>query len=140
MLEQISVFAENRKGRLASIIKMLKDNGIDMRGLTISDTTEFGIARMIVSEPEKALKVFTENNLVANLSKVIAFSINDTPGALYDVISKLTESGINIEYCYSLMGKRQDIADIVIKTDETERAETVLRENGVKLISAKDVV
>lgn len=140
MLDQISVFAENRKGRLASIIKILKENGIDMRGLTISDTTEFGIARMIVNDSAAALKLFRENDLVASSSPVIAFSISDKPGALYDVISILTANDINIEYCYSLMGKHESQAEIVIKTDETERAEKLLRENGVKLISEKDVI
>lgn len=134
MIDQIAIFAENRQGRLCSMMKLMKDNGINMRALNISDTTEFGIVRMIVDKPDKALEIFKENNYIASSAKVIAFAINDEVGAFYDVIKLLSEQNINLEYCYSLMGDTEKTAEIVIKTDETERAQKILEANGIRLI------
>lgn len=140
MLDQISVFVENKKGRLAAIMKLINDNGIDIRALTIADTTDFGIVRMIVSSAEEALKIFRENNCIASAAKVTAFTINDRAGAMYEVVRLLEEQDINIEYCYSLMGKKENMADIVIKTNQTEKAEQILTENGIALISTEDIL
>ena len=140
MLDQISVFAENKKGRLAAIMKLINDNGIDIRALTIADTTDFGIVRMIVSSAEEALKIFRENNCIASAAKVTAFTINDRAGAMYEVVRLLEEQDINIEYCYSLMGKKENMADIVIKTNQTEKAEQILTANGIALISTEDIL
>lgn len=140
MLDQISVFVENKKGRLAAIMKLINDNGIDIRALTIADTTDFGIVRMIVSSAEEALKIFRENNCIASAAKVTAFTINDRAGAMYQVVRLLEEQDINIEYCYSLMGKKENMADIVIKTNQTEKAEQILTENGIALISTEDIL
>ena len=140
MLYQISVFVENKKGRLAAIMKLINDNGIDIRALTIADTTDFGIVRMIVSSAEEALKIFRENNCIASAAKVTAFTINDRAGAMYQVVRLLEEQDINIEYCYSLMGKKENMADIVIKTNQTEKAEQILTENGIALISTEDIL
>lgn len=140
MLDQISVFVENKKGRLAAIMKLINDNGIDIRALTIADTTDFGIVRMIVSSAEEALKIFRENNCIASVAKVTAFTINDRAGAMYEVVRLLEEQDINIEYCYSLMGKKENMADIVIKTNQTEKAEQILTANGIALISTADIL
>lgn len=140
MLNQISVFAENKKGRLAAIMKLINDSGIDVRSLTIADTTDFGIVRMIVSDADHALKVFRDNNCIASVAKVLAFTINDKAGAMYDVVKLLDDNDVNIEYCYSLMGKRENMADIVIKTNETEKAEKILRDNSIELISTEDIL
>ena len=140
MLDQISVFVENKKGRLAAIMKLINDNGIDIRALTIADTTDFGIVRMIVSSAEEALKIFRENNCIASAAKVTAFTINDRAGAMYEVVRLLEEQDINIEYCYSLMGKKENMADIVIKTNQTEKAEQILTANGIVLISTEDIL
>ncbi len=140
MLNQISVFAENKKGRLAAIMKLINDSGIDVRSLTIADTTDFGIVRMIVSDADHALKVFRDNNCIASVAKVLAFTINDKAGAMYDVVKLLDDNDVNIEYCYSLMGKRENMADIVIKTNETEKAEKILRDNNIELISTEDIL
>ena len=140
MLDQISVFVENKKGRLAAIMKLINDNGIDIRALTIADTTDFGIVRMIVSSAEEALKIFRENNCIASAAKVTAFTINDRAGAMYEVVRLLEEQDINIEYCYSLMGKKENMADIVIKTNQTEKAEQILTANGIALISTADIL
>lgn len=140
MLDQISVFVENKKGRLAAIMKLINDNGIDIRALTIADTTDFGIVRMIVSSAEEALKIFRENNCIASVAKVTAFTISDRAGAMYEVVRLLEEQDINIEYCYSLMGKKENMADIVIKTNQTEKAEQILTANGIALISTEDIL
>lgn len=140
MLEQISVFAENKKGRLAAIMKLINDSGIDVRALTIADTTDFGIVRMIVSNSESALKIFRENDCIASVAKVIGFTIKDEVGSMYDVVRLFDDKGINIEYCYSLMGKKENMADIVIKTNDNEAAEKLLSESGIDLISTADII
>ncbi len=140
MLEQISVFAENKKGRLAAIMKLINDSGIDVRALTIADTTDFGIVRMIVSNSESALRIFRENDCIASVAKVIGFTIKDEVGSMYDVVRLFDDKGINIEYCYSLMGKKENMADIVIKTNDNEGAEKILLESGISLISTADIV
>ena len=140
MLEQISVFAENKKGRLAAIMKLINDSGIDVRALTIADTTDFGIVRMIVSNSESALRIFRENDCIASVAKVIGFTIKDEVGSMYDVVRLFDDKGINIEYCYSLMGKKENMADIVIKTNDNEGAEKLLLESGINLISTADIV
>ena len=140
MLDQISIFVENKPGRLAAIVDVLHSGEIDIRAFTIADTTDFGIVRVIVNDTEKALKSLKEGGFTAKLTKVIGFTIDDRPGAMYDVISALQAAERNIEYSYSLMGKRENQADIAIRVGDNEKTEQVLREKGFHLIDTKDVL
>lgn len=140
MLEQISVFIENKAGRLAYVMDILHKNNIDIRALTIADTTDFGIVRIIVSETQKALDALKAEKCIANVTKVIGFTIPDFSGALYEVINTFDEHDINIDYSYSLMGKKEGQADIVIRVEEYDKALAVLREKGITLISVADIV
>ena len=105
-IKQISVFMENRPGRLAEITKVLSDNDIDVRAINIADTTDYGILRMIVNDEVKAEKVLRENNMTASVTDVIAISIPDTVGAFSTVINLLKDKGISIEYIYSFIGEK----------------------------------
>lgn len=134
MLKQVSVFAENKKGRLAALMEIISGSKIDIRGLTIADTTDFGIVRMIVDDAESAVAILKENGCIASVADVLAFTISDVSGALNSVISLLGKNDISIEYCYSLMGNKEKTADIIIKTDEPAKAEKVLSENGIALL------
>lgn len=140
MLEQISVFIENKAGRLAYVMDILHKNNIDIRALTIADTTDFGIVRIIVSETQKALDALKAEKCIANVTNVIGFTIPDFSGALYEVINTFDEHDINIDYSYSLMGKKEGQADIVIRVEEYDKALAVLREKGITLISVADIV
>lgn len=138
-VKQISVFMENRPGRLAAITKVLKDNNIDIRAINIADTTDFGILRMIVNDPEKAEKVLRANDMTANAADVIAISIEDNIGAFSDVITILKNKDISIDYIYSFIGEKSSKAVIIIKTNDLENSVAALSESGVRVLSAKDV-
>ncbi len=139
MLEQISVFIENKKGRLASVMEILNNNKIDIRALTIADTTDFGIIRIVVKDAKTTLSILKENDCTATVTKVIGFTISDASGSLYEVIGAFEEAGINVEYCYSLMCKRVGEADIVVRVDDKDKAVEVLEKMNIKLLSADDI-
>ena len=130
-IDQISVFVENKKGRLAGIMEVLNKAGIDIRAMTIADTADFGILRMIVDDTDKALEALKDDGCTAAVTKVIAFTIPDVSGALYNVMGKINACGINVEYMYSVMG--------VIRVEDVEKASKVLIDNGVTLIEKKDL-
>ena len=129
-VKQISVFMENRPGRLAEITKILSENSVDIRAINIADTTDFGILRMIVDDEENAEKVLRGNNMTANISDVGAFS---------NVIELLKDKNISIEYIYSFIGEKSSKAVIVLKTSDLDLSINVLRENGVNVLSKEDV-
>ena len=139
MLEQISVFIENKTGRLASVMGILKENNIDLRAITIADTTDFGIIRIVVKDAAGALSILKENGCTATKTKVLGFTVPDYSGALFDVIAAFEEAGINVEYCYSLMCKREGQADIVVRVDNNDKATEVLTSKGIKLLEANDI-
>ncbi len=138
-VKQISVFMENRPGRLAEITKILSENSVDIRAINIADTTDFGILRMIVDDEEKAEKVLRGNNMTANISDVIAISISDSVGAFSNVIELLKDKNISIEYIYSFIGEKSSKAVIVLKKSDLDLSINVLRENGVNVLSKEDV-
>ncbi len=138
-VKQISVFMENRSGRIAAITKILKDNNIDIRAINISDTTDFGILRMIVNDPVKAEQVLRANDMTANVADVIAVSIEDNIGTFGDVITLLKDKDISIDYIYSFIGEKSNKAVIVIKTNDLDGSVEALKEGGVKILSAKEV-
>ena len=139
MLNQISVFVENKTGRLASVMKVLTDNNTDIRAMTIADTTDFGIVRLVVKDAESALKLLKENGCTANLTQVVAFSVPDQPGGMYSVIDAFESAGINIEYCYSLVTNKEGRASVAVRVDDNAKAIEVLEAKGIPQISAEDL-
>ena len=139
MLNQISVFVENKTGRLASVMKVLTDNSIDIRAMTIADTTDFGIVRLVVKDADAALKLLKENGFTANVTQVAAFSVPDQPGGMYSVIDAFECAGINIEYCYSLVTNKQGRASVAVRVDDNDKAVKVLDEKGIPQISEEDL-
>ncbi len=138
-IKQISVFMENRPGRLAEITKLLSENNIDMRAVNIADTTDFGILRMIVDEPEKAAETLRNNEMIASVADVIAVSIPDKIGSFHQVIGLLGDNDISVEYIYSFIGEKSDKAGIIIKTDNTEKTVEVLQNGGIPILSLDDL-
>lgn len=139
MLNQISVFVENKTGRLASVMKILTDNNIDIRAMTIADTTDFGIVRFVVKNYEQALKILKDNDCTANATQVVAFSVPDQPGGMYSVIDAFENAGINIEYCYSLVTNKEGRASVAVRVDDNDKAIEVLNTKGIGLISVDDI-
>ncbi len=138
-VEQISVFVENKTGRLADVMDLLGMENIDIKALTVADTADFGIIRLIVNDPEKALSLLKENSFTANITEVLAFSVSDKPGALYSAMDLLKKSGVNIKYLYAVTGKSAGNADFVIRVSDNEAAAQVLRNGGITLINKSEI-
>ena len=138
-VKQISVFIENTPGRLAHFTKLLGDHGIDLVSLSVADTTHFGILRGIVADYEAAVKLISENGYTVKLTDVLAVSVPDQPGGLGQVLEKLAEKDIVVEYLYSFVRNAKDHALIIFRVDKLPEAEKVLLDAGVKLLSQEDV-
>lgn len=138
LIKQISVFLENKSGRLAEVAKILGDNNIDLIAITISDTTDFGILRFIANKPEQAKKVLKDNGLTVNLTNVIAISVADKPGGLAVALDVLADQSIGIEYMYAV-GKDTNGAVVILKVDNTEKAINTLQDNNIKVILSKKI-
>lgn len=138
-IKQISVFMENRPGRLAEITRILAKNGINMRAINIADTTDFGILRMIVNDPQKAEKVLRENDMTASITDVIAISIDDKIGSFSDVMSILEDGNISVEYIYSFIGEKSAKAGIVVRTNNCEETLKLFENSGVSILSPSDL-
>ena len=139
MVKQISVFVENKKGRLAKITDVLARAGIDLIALSIADTANFGIMRCIVSDTDKAIALLRENGLTANVTNVIATEVADRPGGLAGVLKILDEAGIGIEYLYSSVRTPNRNAVIIFRVEDISAAEQALENNSIKLLDEKEI-
>ncbi len=135
LIKQISVFVENRKGRLYSLAKTLSDQSIDLKALSISDTAEFGILRCIVNDPQKALQIVKEAGFTASMTEVLGIEVDDQPGGLTSVLKILQDNEIGIEYLYSFVGTSSDNAIIIFHVNETEKAFEKLKDSGLKMLT-----
>ncbi len=138
-VQQISVFIENTPGRLAAFTRLLGDNHIDLVALSIADTTSFGILRGIVADYERARRLIAEAGYTVCLTDVLAVTVPDKPGGLADVLALLNESGIGIEYLYSFVRNAGERALIIFRVEEIARAERLLEDHGVHLLSQEEV-
>jgi hypothetical protein len=138
-VKQISVFIENTPGRLAGFTKVLKDAGIDLVSLSIADTTNFGILRGIVADPERAREVLAEHGYTVKVTNVLAVCVPDQPGGLAGILEMLAEKNIALEYLYSFVRKAGDHALIIVRVDQPAEAVQVLTAAGVRLLSQDEV-
>lgn len=138
-IKQVSIFVENKSGRIADIISVLGDNGIDISALSIADTTDFGIVRLIASDPEKAERVLREYGAIVKITEVIAVGVSDTPGGLARALNVLKESNIEIDYIYAFVGKSDKGALVVMKVNDPQEALKCFEKNNIVTISAEDV-
>ncbi|MBT3318830.1 MAG: ACT domain-containing protein [Clostridia bacterium] len=139
MIKQLSVFIENKKGRLAKITGVLADAGIDLIALSIADTTNFGIMRGIVKDPDKAVNILKENGFTASLAEVFVVEVPDEPGGLSNVLQLLDEADVSIEYLYSFVFAQNENALILFRVEDIDGAVAKLKQNGVKLLTADDI-
>jgi hypothetical protein len=138
-LKQISIFLENRKGRLWKALNILSNAEINIRALSIADTSEFGILRMIIPEPELARKILEEANFVVKVNDVIAVSVSDEPGGLESILAALNKSDINVEYLYAFVEKKGKNAIVVIRTEDIDAGIDALENSGITVLSSKEV-
>lgn len=139
MVKQISIFLENKAGRLASVTKVLGEQRINIRALSIADTSDFGILRLIVNEPEKAYGVLKRAGFTVSETEVIAVEVPDTPGGLARVLDVMGEASINIEYLYAFIGKATDDALVIFKVEDPDRAVQVFQAYGIGVLDSSQV-
>ena len=128
-VEQISIFIENKSGRLAEITRILEEAGINIRALSLADTSDFGILRLIVNDVEKAKSVLKEKNFTVNKTEVIAVEVPDRPGGLSTILQCLDRNDLNVEYMYAFVERCGGNAVIIFRFDDTDKAITVLTDN-----------
>lgn len=139
-MTQISVFLENTKGRLYDVCSLLGRNGINMRAVTIAESPEFGILRMVVDKPEEAMRVLKADGFVANLTDIVTVEVPDRPGGLVNVLKVLAEHEINVEYMYGFLEKCSDNALMVLRFDDPDKAIRALTENDVRVVRKNEIV
>ena len=137
-IQQISVFVENKQGKLVETIKKMADNGINIRAMSIADTKDFGILRMITSDNAKTKEVLSDNTVV-NTTEVIAVKMADTPGALYKVMDILSSAGVNIEYLYAFTASDALGAYVVFRVDDVPHAQKLMDDNGLQSLQENDL-
>ena len=138
-VKQISVFLENKKGRLWEAMDVLAKAKINIRALSIADTSDFGILRLIVPDPEKAKKVLAKSNFAVRENDVIAVEVPDRPGGLAGVLKILTDADINVEYMYAFVEKSGKKAVVVLRTDSISNGKKALKKAGVAVLPANKV-
>ncbi len=138
-LKQLSVFVENKKGRLEEITGILAKEQIHIRAVSIADTTDYGILRLIVNKPDEAMTALKENGVTVSLTSVIAIAIEDTPGALYNAIKLLSENNINVDYMYAFLNPTDNAACVILRVEDNEKASEVLKNGGIRLMELDEV-
>jgi hypothetical protein len=138
-LEQLSIFLENRSGRLAEITGVLTRAGINIRALAMADTADFGILRLIVNETGRAVQVLRESGFTVATSEMIALEVPDRPGGLWEILKVLEAARINVEYMYAFVRKSAENAIVIFRFDEPDRAGAVLREAGVRVLTGEEL-
>jgi hypothetical protein len=139
MVKQISVFLENKAGRLAEVTRILGEKNINIRALSVADTTDFGILRLIVNDPERAIKVLKEAEFTASFMDVLAIGIVDKAGSLSKALNALQANSIVIEYMYAFSGKSDDKPLVILKVSDINKAVDILTAQGVAVIEAEEV-
>jgi hypothetical protein len=138
-IQQISVFLENKPGRLAHVAQVLKDNKINIRALTIADTSDFGILRMIVNKPDQGFDVLKKAGFTVKVNTVIAVEIDDREGVFFDIMNLCDKSGLNVEYTYSFVEQHSNKAILFLRFDDCDKAIEVFRKNGYTLLKNEEV-
>lgn len=138
-VKQLSIFVENRSGRMAEITRKIADAGIDIRALSIADTTDFGILRLIVDRPEAAEAALRGKGLTVSLTDVIAVQIVDKPGGFADAIQVLTQADIDVEYMYAFVCRREGMACIILRVENNDKAIEVFQKNGIGMLTQKEI-
>lgn len=139
MVKQISAFLENKPGRTHYATKILADANINMRALSVADASDFGVLRLIVDKPEEAVKAFSDNNITAKISEVLAVEVPDVPGGMAQVLGKIEDLGIDLLYLYAFLGKKTDDAIIIFNVDDVVGSAKKLEENGIKLVKGNEL-
>jgi hypothetical protein len=132
--KQVSIFLENKKGRLAEVTKLLTDEGINIRALSLADMPDLGVLRLIVNDRGRCVRALKAHDFVVQETDVVAVEIEDAPGGLHRIVDVFDRENINIEYMYSFFRRNVDTAIVVFKIDDAARAVETLKRNGIAIL------
>ena len=138
-IKQLTVFIQNKKGTVVSVTEILAKNNINLRALSIAETQDFGILRLIVNDEAEAEKVLKENGYLIKVIDVVGVKIGDEPGKLTAALDVLDKANINVEYLYAFMARTEKHAYVVLRVEDNNEAESVLASAGFKMISEADI-
>ncbi len=138
-IKQLSIFVENKKGSLVEIYETLSHAQVDIRAMSIADTQDFGILRLIVSDADKAAEALKQANCIVSVTDVIGVAVSDQAGSLAKVVRLLTDNDVNIEYMYAFITVSKQYAYVVFRVAENDAATTLLEANGVKMVTEDDI-
>ncbi len=138
-IKQISLFVENKPGRMAKVSKTLSDAGVNIRALTIAEAGDFGVIRMVVDDPEKGYTVLKDNGFTVSTTDVLAVEMKDTPGGLYEIVNALGESGVNVDYAYAFVTAKAERAMLILRVDDLAKARAALGGKGVKIATKEEI-
>ncbi len=138
-IKQLSIFLENKKGRMKKVLDVLANNHINIRAMSIADVSDFGILRLIVPVPDKAKALLEENNFLVKLGDVIAVEMSDKPGGLNAILEILDESNINLDYLYAFVDEKEEKAIVLLHPEDVDGGIKVLNKGGAKIIPPEEV-
>ena len=139
VIKQLSVFIENKSGKLSEITQILKKSNIDIRALSLADTTNFGILRLIVNDPVAAKSALREAGFTVSLTDVIAVGIEDKPGGLANALQILSDVKIDVEYMYAFISRETKQAYVILRVEDNEKAADILSKQGIIILEEKDI-
>jgi hypothetical protein len=138
-IKQLSIFLENRKGRMKKALDVLEEGNVNIRALSIADTSDFGILRLIVPEPDKTKKLLEDNNFIVKIGEVIAVRMPDKPGGLGVILGILDENNINLEYLYAFVEDKDEMAIVLLHPENIDAGIKALESDGAEVVSANEI-
>ena len=138
-IKQLSIFLQNRMGSLSKPLEVLSENDVNIRAMCMADTSEFGILRLVVDDPEKGREVLEENNFLVKITEIIGVEMNDAPGGLTSVLKVIKDNEIDLEYLYAFSHDKANKAILLLHADEIERLSDVLKDNNIPIVPSEEV-
>ncbi len=138
-VKQLSVFVENKQGRLSEITGILQEAGVDIRALSLADTTDFGILRLIVDKEEAAEAALRGAGLTVSLTPVLAIGVADCPGGLAQAMAVLRDGGVSVEYMYAFISRTANKAYVILRVDDNEKAARLIQQGGFSLLTEDQI-
>ena len=135
-VKQISVFLENRPGALAEFTRILEKSNMNLRALSLAESEDFGIVRVIVDDPFETIRILKDEGYVCSITKVIAVEIQDKPGALVRMLNILGDNQVNLEYSYAFLAKKANSAFMILRDEDNDKAIKVLTQNGIRTVES----
>ncbi len=138
-IKQLSIFLQNKEGSLYDALEILTKENINIKALSLADTSDFGILRIVVDKPEKGIKILKENNFLVKPTDIIAIEMNDTPGGLASILGIIKKNNINLEYLYAFTHDKTDKAILLLHTDNLDELISSLEKENIIMVSAEEV-